>query len=475
MGRRHCSVILILLAVLTPSASAGNVAAPGQAAPVALTPPTVSGNSTPGQTLSTTTGSWSGPTATFAYQWSRCDSGGAACAAMTGETSATHAVTATDVGSTVRATVMATNKNGSAVTTSAATAVVITTPAPTPTSTATPTTTTTTATTTTATTTTTLTTTTTTTPTTTTTVSPNRQVYCFGDPLFGLNGFDSTAAESASSNGWVRQGYTGTIGQRLVYDDSVNVMQSLGCHTVRAEIQPNDLARDGSIGTSQKANIAKGPGWPALGMQEGLTRWYGFAFSTNPGYVPHSSDPALGDYSGNFNLVYSFHNYILNGVWGPQANIQLQIATISPSDNRACWTYAPGVMHKIAPVWDVKISGGDQNDALWYTKDADPSSDSTNRECAFYSSPFVAGHRYKVQFRVTWSSKRQGAVQLWLDGVQVMNVTGVSNMYYSGTSVDNGIYPVFENYRKYDTSLPTNDVYYGGLIAGSTQADVAVP
>ncbi len=41
--------------------------------------------------------------------------------------------------------------------------------------------------------------------------------------------------------------------------------------------------------------------------------------------------------------------------------------------------------------------------------------------------------------------------------------------------IDPGMYPVFENYRAYDTSLPTNDVYYGGLIRGVSQAEVTVP
>src|SRR5437870_4126410 len=106
MGRRHCSVVLILLAALTSTASAGNDAAPGKAAPTALSAPTISGSAVQGQTFSATTGSWSGPTGSYALQWSRCDTGGGACAAVAGETSATHLLAVADVGSTLRVSVV---------------------------------------------------------------------------------------------------------------------------------------------------------------------------------------------------------------------------------------------------------------------------------------------------------------------------------------------------------------------------------
>jgi hypothetical protein len=60
----------------------------------------------------------------YGYQWSSCDSSGAACSALAGETAANHSVGTADGGHTLRATVTASNSTGSAVAVSAPTAVV---------------------------------------------------------------------------------------------------------------------------------------------------------------------------------------------------------------------------------------------------------------------------------------------------------------------------------------------------------------
>jgi hypothetical protein len=93
--------------------------------PVNTLPPDVSGTPQQGQTLTATTGNWSGtqPIA-YAYQWRRCDSSGAGCTEIAGATSASYAVTSADVGGTLRVAVTATNSAGSATATSAATGVV---------------------------------------------------------------------------------------------------------------------------------------------------------------------------------------------------------------------------------------------------------------------------------------------------------------------------------------------------------------
>ena len=84
-------------------------------APVNLSVPTVSGSLVSGQMLTAGPGSWSGsPTPTFAYQWQRCDTGGANCVAIVGATSSTYTLTAADVGSTIRVAVTASNSAGSA-------------------------------------------------------------------------------------------------------------------------------------------------------------------------------------------------------------------------------------------------------------------------------------------------------------------------------------------------------------------------
>jgi hypothetical protein len=78
-------------------------------------PPVVTGSAQEGQTLSTSDGSWTGtPTPTFTYAWERCNSSGSSCATIGGQTGKTYALTARDVGSTVRSAVTANNAAGSA-------------------------------------------------------------------------------------------------------------------------------------------------------------------------------------------------------------------------------------------------------------------------------------------------------------------------------------------------------------------------
>jgi hypothetical protein len=89
--------------------------------------PTISGTAQQGQTLSASTGTWSGTQPlTYAYQWRRCDSSGGSCSAISAATGSAYALAQADVGSTLRVAVTAGNTAGSATTTSGATAVVTT-------------------------------------------------------------------------------------------------------------------------------------------------------------------------------------------------------------------------------------------------------------------------------------------------------------------------------------------------------------
>ena len=106
-------------------------------APANTALPTVSGTPQVGQTLSASSGTWSGSPTGYASQWRRCDTGGANCVDVSGATGATYATATADVGTTLRVAVTATNAYGSASSTSAATAVVSAAPAPPPASTAT--------------------------------------------------------------------------------------------------------------------------------------------------------------------------------------------------------------------------------------------------------------------------------------------------------------------------------------------------
>ena len=83
-------------------------------APVSTSPPTISGAAQVGQTLTASTGNWSGSPTGFGFQWQRCNASGVGCADVPGATGGTYAITPADAGSTIRVVVTATNGFGSA-------------------------------------------------------------------------------------------------------------------------------------------------------------------------------------------------------------------------------------------------------------------------------------------------------------------------------------------------------------------------
>ncbi len=94
-----------------------------QSAPQNLSAPTIAGTVEQSQTLSVDAGSWSGTQPiSYAYQWRRCDAVGAACADIDGASGQTYQLGLSDVGSTIRVQVTATNSAGSSSASSAATA-----------------------------------------------------------------------------------------------------------------------------------------------------------------------------------------------------------------------------------------------------------------------------------------------------------------------------------------------------------------
>jgi Polysaccharide lyase len=108
-----------------PPPSPGPSSGTSPVAPSDSSLPVVSGTPQQNQTLSTSTGAWSGTTPlTYAYQWQRCGSGGGSCVPISGATAASYVLVAADVGSTLRASVTASNSAGSATASSAATAAV---------------------------------------------------------------------------------------------------------------------------------------------------------------------------------------------------------------------------------------------------------------------------------------------------------------------------------------------------------------
>jgi hypothetical protein len=92
-----------------PSAVVGAVAVP-----VNMALPAISGTPQVGQTLTVTTGIWTGSPTAYAFQWQRCDAAGANCTSVAGATGGTYVLSASDSGTTLRVSVTATNAAGSA-------------------------------------------------------------------------------------------------------------------------------------------------------------------------------------------------------------------------------------------------------------------------------------------------------------------------------------------------------------------------
>jgi len=75
--------------------------------------------------LTATSGRWSGlvGSVSYSYQWERCGEGGEGCSTITGATASTYTLTESDVASTLRVLVTATDERGSTTAPSSATAV----------------------------------------------------------------------------------------------------------------------------------------------------------------------------------------------------------------------------------------------------------------------------------------------------------------------------------------------------------------
>lgn len=85
--------------------------------------PVVSGTAAVGQTLSATSGTWTGSPTSYAYQWRRCS--GTTCTNISGATSTTYAIQSADVSYTLDVVVSATNDAGTVAAASSPTAQVV--------------------------------------------------------------------------------------------------------------------------------------------------------------------------------------------------------------------------------------------------------------------------------------------------------------------------------------------------------------
>jgi GH25 family lysozyme M1 (1,4-beta-N-acetylmuramidase) len=103
----------------------------GAAAPRSTRPPTITGTTQVGQTLTASAGTWTGSPASYAYQWRRCGTDGS-CNAITGASASTYALTPDDIGATILLVVTATGSGGSASQSSSPTSAVLAAPLPPP-------------------------------------------------------------------------------------------------------------------------------------------------------------------------------------------------------------------------------------------------------------------------------------------------------------------------------------------------------
>jgi hypothetical protein len=95
-----------------------------QAGPPNTAPPTISGTTTVGSTLTANPGTWTGSSITFTYQWRQCDSSGSNCNPISGATGTTYVIASGDVGHTLKVAVTATDATGPNTVASSATSVV---------------------------------------------------------------------------------------------------------------------------------------------------------------------------------------------------------------------------------------------------------------------------------------------------------------------------------------------------------------
>ena len=97
------------------SAATPVIAGGSSGPPVNAHEPSIAGSAVQGQTLTADHGVWTGANPiTFKYQWLRCDSNAANCAAIAGETSSNRTLESDDVGHRLRVRVTASNSSGSA-------------------------------------------------------------------------------------------------------------------------------------------------------------------------------------------------------------------------------------------------------------------------------------------------------------------------------------------------------------------------
>jgi hypothetical protein len=115
--RRHSIVVLAVVlagAVLSTAVASARTSA----VPRNTSPPTITGTTSEGNTLTASNGSWANSPTSFAYQWRRCDSSGSGCTDVSGAMKKTYTLVSDDADHTLRVVVTASNADGQATATS---------------------------------------------------------------------------------------------------------------------------------------------------------------------------------------------------------------------------------------------------------------------------------------------------------------------------------------------------------------------
>jgi len=109
---RGVSIAGLVAAVIVGVASAG--ARRATVAPANTTPPSISGGTASGSTVTANPGTWTGTAPiTYSYQWQICGQNGSACHDISGATNQTYQIQQGDQGNTLRVVVTAKNADGS--------------------------------------------------------------------------------------------------------------------------------------------------------------------------------------------------------------------------------------------------------------------------------------------------------------------------------------------------------------------------
>jgi hypothetical protein len=405
MRRRHSLLVIAALLLAGTSsafaAGSGTENARGLSAPGVVSLPTIGGIARDGSTLTASPGEWTGPSASYAYQWQRCGSTGAACSAISGASLSTYLLATVDTGATLRVTVTASNKNGSTIASSAPTPVIAprvpaststtptTTTATTATTATTTTATTTTATTTTATTTTATTTTaTTTTGTTTTAPSTSDPPYLNWD--FGTGDLSQIPRLHDVWNGDTPATYRATV-------QSYPASPSTASRSAKI-VTFNGQSSSSTTGDLSMLDDVKGRPWEA----EGQTTWYRLdVLFPSGGNAAYPGSFTKGSDSG-FNKFLTWHENGFSDGYAAPASSAYFVHTSSLQPFR--FDFVGGDGRGASTVNGTATNPGTTS---WISAlDLDASGNSI---------PLQKDHWYRIVSQIKWS-RTAGWAKIWVDG-----------------------------------------------------------